>query len=302
MGYAAQLQHSPLGTGIIRRDLLERRAQPRNIAKHHRCRGDQREAEHAPIRVRVAGKGQRRNRQVRRARWAAIRGVSGHGLRDLVRHADAAVAAHQASPQRAGHQRCSANVGHAPANRFEDQPVGVRRRRRSRLGEDDSAGQDDGSRRFQPIRPPQFGEPSRVDLARRGGGDVLRHRRARRQKPAPHQACRMADVANVARQRVQCRQHLRFRVHRPHHGHDRIIEMRYREPPRLARAPLWHDLEIDLLGVIRSLVVRRYEHVGGCPYRVISGMDRGRTLRFQPLQRQALDTLLAPRRPGGNQP
>ena len=36
MGYAAQFQHSPLGPGIIRRDLLERRAQPRNIAEHHR--------------------------------------------------------------------------------------------------------------------------------------------------------------------------------------------------------------------------------------------------------------------------
>ena len=112
----------------------------------------------------------------------------------------------------------------------------------------------------------------------------------------------MADVANVARQRVQRRQQLRFRVDRPYHGHDRIIETRYREPPRLARAPPRHDLEIDLLGVGLALVVRRYEHVGSCPYRVISGMDRGRTLRFQPLQRQALDTLLAACRPGGNQP
>ena len=65
------------------------------------------------------------------------------------------------------------------------QPVGVRRRRRSRLGENDSAGQDDLARRFQAIRPPQFGEASRVDLARRGAatycgadelGDRNRHR------------------------------------------------------------------------------------------------------------------------------
>ena len=55
--------------------------------------------------------------------------------------------------------------------------------------------------------------------------------------------------------------------------------MRYREPPRLARAPPRHDLEIDLLGLRLSLVVRRYEHVGGCPYRVISGMDRSNAKR-----------------------
>ena len=54
----------------------------------------------------------------------------------------------------------------------------------------------------------------------------------------------MADVANVARQRVQRRQHLRFRVDRPYHGHDRIVETRYREPPRLARAQPRHDLGV----------------------------------------------------------
>ena len=74
--------HAPLGSGVIRRDLLERGGQSRNLAQRHLHGGNQRDLNTRPS---ACGKPANASGCARRH---AIGRVSRHGLRDLVRYAE----------------------------------------------------------------------------------------------------------------------------------------------------------------------------------------------------------------------